>query len=151
MNSISLDSSALIEAERRSPEMLAALAQWRDSGVRLSISAVALAEWCVGWHAVKDPDRKARASRFFESFVDLLPVQHVVKRDALRTGEIVGKLKASGVTLEIADALIGCQALRRNRAVVTSNTRHFSQISGIEIVDPNEMAPDVEDVEGQKD
>lgn len=150
MNSIALDSQALIEAERGAPQMLEALAAWKSEGRLVSVSAVALAEWCVGWHAVKDPHRKARATRFFEAFVDQRPVQHVVKRDGLRTGEIVGWLKATGLTIEIADAIIGCQALRRGRAVVTGNIVHFSRIPGLEVVDPNKKAPG-DDAEGQKD
>jgi predicted nucleic acid-binding protein len=141
MKHLALDSQAIIDAERRAPHMLEALARWKADGIRLSVSAVAMAEWCVGWHAVKDPARKARASQFFASFLDLLPVIHVVKRDAVLTGEVMGLLKSKGITLDLADALIGCQSLRRGRAVVTANTAHFSHIPGLEVLDPKEKAP----------
>jgi tRNA(fMet)-specific endonuclease VapC len=141
MNAFSLDCDALIAAERQVPEMVAALDRWKADGSKLSVSAVALAEWCIGWHAIQDPAKKTRATRFFEDFVDRLPVHHVVKRDSLTVGQVLGALRAEGQTVALADGVIACQALRRGRAVVTSNVRHFSRIPGLEVVNPKEKAP----------
>lgn len=142
MKAYSLDCAALIAAERKDPAMVQALDQWSEEGVYLSISSVALAEWCVGWNAVKDPGRRLRAARFFEAFIAVLPIQHLTARDAIRTGEIAGLLRSEGKTVALPDALIACQALRRNLTVVTGNLRHFSQIPDLDLVSPNQKAPE---------
>jgi tRNA(fMet)-specific endonuclease VapC len=150
MKAYSLDCAALIAAERQDPDMLRAIDRWSEEGAYLSISSIALAEWCVGRNAVKDAGRRSRADRFFEAFIELLPIQHLTTRDAIRTGEIAGLLRSQGKTVALPDALIACQALRRNLTVVTGNIRHFSKIPGLEVVDSKEKAPDVEDAEGQE-
>jgi len=46
-----------------------------------------------------------------------------------------GRLKAKGVTLGLADLLIGVTALHHGHGVLTSNIRHFRAVPGLEVVE----------------
>jgi predicted nucleic acid-binding protein len=46
-------------------------------------------------------------------------------------GRVDGEAKGRGVTITVADLLIGCTALEMGFCVVTENVRHFKLIPGL--------------------
>jgi tRNA(fMet)-specific endonuclease VapC len=144
---ISIDTSILIHAERGDEAVMAALEARAASG-QFVVSSVALAEWLQGASAVKDAGKRVRARRFYDSVLSRIAVQPFTAEDAIEFGRTCGELRAKGVTVEFADGLIACQALRLGVAVMTSNVSDFSKIPGLEMVHPNEKAPDTEGQEG---
>jgi len=54
----------LIAFERRDPQVIAQFRAWDSSGWRFFVPSVALAEWLVGATAVRDPSKRAKATRF---------------------------------------------------------------------------------------
>jgi predicted nucleic acid-binding protein len=146
---ISIDTSILIHAERGDEATMAAL-EARSASGKIVVSSVALAEWLHGASAVKDAGRRVRARRFYDLVLSRIAVQPFTADDAIEFGRTCGELRAKGVTVDFADGLIACQALRLGVAVLTSNGSDFSKIPGLEVVDPKAKAPDVEDAEGQE-
>ncbi|MEI6340877.1 MAG: PIN domain-containing protein [Verrucomicrobiota bacterium] len=147
---VSIDTSLLIAIERGDRQAIAAFKSWHAKGWTGFVCSVALAEWLQGAHAVKDPVKKARADRFYDQHLSTLPVRSLSEQDAVVFGKTVGALRAHGKAVGFADGLIGCQALQYGVPVATYNVADFSVIPGLEIIDPNEKAPDVEDAKGQE-
>ncbi len=147
---LSIDTSLLVAAERGHSEAIAIFREWDAKGWVGFVSSVALSEWLVGVEAVRDDAKRAKARRFYDTYLSTLPVHPLTEEDAIVYGQSIGRLRAKGTTVDFADGLIGCQALRYGVPVATYNVRHFAQIPGLEVVSPNEKAPD-DDVEGQKD
>jgi tRNA(fMet)-specific endonuclease VapC len=146
---ISIDTSILIHAERGDKAAMAAL-EARSAFGQFVVSSVALAEWLQGASAVKDAGKRIRARRFYDLVLSRIAVQPFTAEDAIEFGRTCGELRTKGVTVDFADGLIACQALRLGVAVLTSNVSDFSRIPGLEIVHPNEKGPNVEGAKGQE-
>jgi len=69
-------------------------------------------------------------------------VHAFTEADAFTFGLTAGQMRAQEKTIDFADGLIGCQALQSGVAIATLNASHFSLIPGLEVVSPNEKAPD---------
>ena len=62
-----------------------------------------------------------------------LPIIAIDRDVAERAGEIARELRALGVTLNLADALIAAACLVHRLALVTLNVRHFEKVVGLEL------------------
>ena len=100
----------------------------------LAISALTLVELADGAsHAREESTRRLRG-RFISDLRSQLPVYPISAEIAFEAGMLNGQLRAVGVTLGLADLLIGVTALHHGHGVLTSNVKHFKAVPGLEVV-----------------
>ncbi|MCL2198576.1 MAG: hypothetical protein FWB80_06610 [Defluviitaleaceae bacterium] len=71
----------------------------------------------------------------FEKLCLELGVEGLSQADMDVAADIYDERKRRGAPIEDTDLLIAAQCLARTYTLVTNNTKHFSDISGLEIVD----------------
>jgi hypothetical protein len=109
MTGLTLDAGALIALDRDDRRVLVLLARARESSVRITIPATALAQ------AVRRPERQARLARLIrQPTTDVIPLDRV---DATH----VGRLLAASGTADVVDAHVVLCARRAGQGVVTSD------------------------------
>jgi predicted nucleic acid-binding protein len=109
MNGVTLDAGALIALDRDDRRVIVLLARAKDSGLRVTIPATALAQ------AIRRPSTQVRLVRLMrQPTTDLAPLDGP---DATSVGVL---LAASG-TADITDAHVVVCARRRRQAIVTSD------------------------------
>jgi tRNA(fMet)-specific endonuclease VapC len=127
---IIVDSSSLIAAERGQVD-LRALASRADE--ELAIAAITAAELLHGVHRLAGASR-ARAERFVESLLALLPVIPFDLDVARTHAALAASLSARGVTIGAHDLLIAATAVSLDFAVATRDTRSLRRIQGLDVL-----------------
>lgn len=133
-----LDTGLLIEAERGS-EPADALIQRLGSVFGesvIALSVVSVVEFTHGIYRAKLPEQRERRSRFAEDVFRVIAVHPVSLPIGMLAGRIHGEQAARGMTLGLADLLIGCTALHLGYDLATLNQKHFADIPGLSIVSP---------------
>lgn len=69
-------------------------------------------------------------TRSFLQVLDAYPADRAI---AERAGELVRELRTRGVTLGLADALVGATCLLHDLTLVTLNVEHFKPIPGLRL------------------
>lgn len=95
----------------------------------LCISAITLAELNFGAE-VKRSQKIRRAIRSFTKDVAVVPFDEA---SADRFAVVAAALATRGKAIGLYDTLVAAQALCLGLTVVTNNTRHFSQVPGLEV------------------
>ena len=131
---ICLDTNiAIYVINRRVPSVRHRLAEQLRLGTEVGFSAIALFELRYG-HVRSD--RRAEAERLLEEFlapgIAVLPFD---AEDATHAGDIRAHLESKGTPIGHYDYLIAAQARRRGATLVTLNTREFSRVPGLIVVD----------------
>jgi tRNA(fMet)-specific endonuclease VapC len=54
---------------------------------------------------------------------------------AVHCGRLLARLRASGTTIDTMDLLIGTAAVIDGAPLITRNSRHFSKVPGLQIVE----------------
>jgi len=132
-----LDTCILIDAERAGQDILNLIAwiRGKTGSGDVFISAVSLVEMAHGITRARS-ERHSRSRRLFlddvRSEIVILPVTEDI---AVRAGLLDGELQARGVTVGIADLLIGVTALHHGHGVLTNNVRHFRLVPGLEVLE----------------
>lgn len=131
---ICLDTNIAIYAiNRRVPSVRQRLAEQLRLGTEIGFSAIALFELRYG-HARSD--RPAEADRLLAEFLApgfvVLPFD---AEDAAHAGDIRAHLESKGTPIGPYDCLIAAQARRRGATLVTLNTRDFTRVPGLIVVD----------------
>lgn len=126
-----LDTNILIDVERRHRPTISFVSSIR--GEDLAISMMTYGEMLQGalWVA-HSPSAILQLERTIEG-IELLAVTKAVMQ---RYGFLRGSLRQVGISIAAADALIAATAIEERRTLVTRNTRHFSGIPGLELIDP---------------
>ena len=125
-----LDTNIVIFALRRSPGPLRE--QLRQESGRRAVSTVTVSELTYGAERSTDPV----SSRLdVERFLALVTVLAFDAAAAQHAGEIRAQLATAGTPIGGYDVLIAGHARSAGLAVVTNNTREFSRVTGIEILD----------------
>jgi len=130
-----LDSSVLIAAERQGKnarQVLTSLAQ-EVGETEVGISVVTLIELAHGAARADTPERKSFREKFIEELLTAMPVYPVTASMALRAGQLDGQNQARGISVPLADLLVGVAALELGYSVGTSNLRHFRQVIGLSV------------------
>jgi tRNA(fMet)-specific endonuclease VapC len=131
-----LDSSVVIAAERGANtvekliEQVVAVAGDQDA----ALSSVGLTELVHGVYRAQNPGMRLRRESFISELLRDLTVYPYTKETAMLAGRIDGEQQAKGVTVPIADLLIGATALSLGFAVLTVNPRHFRLIPGLPVL-----------------
>lgn len=123
-----LDTTVLIDHMRGDPTVAARLSSWLDEGHDLAVSCVNIAELEAGLL----PRERDHAARLL-GLMTFLPTD---PQAAIAAGAYQAQLRAQGVTLNTADALVAGTARRHGAALVTANTRDFP-MDDIQVLDPH--------------
>lgn len=98
----------------------------------IGISAITIAELQYGVHKSQHIEQNQRALEQF-----LIPLICIPFDDqaAVTYGGIRATLEAQGTPIGALDTLIAAQALSLDVALVTNNTREFSRVPGLQVID----------------
>jgi tRNA(fMet)-specific endonuclease VapC len=117
----------------RQPAVRAKFDAARAAGTPLVLSVIALFELRFGAANSARPGENQRAlEELLEGEIEILAFDPA---DAMEAGEIRAHLRASGRPIGPYDILIAAQARRRGATMVTSNTREFERVPGLQSVD----------------
>src|SRR3954454_15839339 len=131
---ICLDTNvAIYVMNRRVPSVRHRLAEQLRLGTEISLPAIVLFELRYGRAS---SNRQAEVDRLLAEFlapgIVVLPFD---AEDAAHAGDIRAHLESVGTPIGPYDYLIAAQARRRGAALVTLNTRAFSRVPGLLVVD----------------
>ena len=128
-----LDADVIIRAERGDFD----LRGWTK--VRVSedfqIAAITVAEL---WHGVERATAAYRDEReaFVRRVVDSLQILPYTETTAYEHARIWAELDASGRMIGYHDLIVAATAMECQSAVATFNERHFSRVSGLQVIRP---------------
>lgn len=124
-----LDTNILSELIKRRPNPHL-LSQLRSKPARsLFTSCICLMELRFGSALRKDAE--AFWQRINEEIISRINIVPFGEREALVAGDVLAELRKTGQSIGLEDVLIAACAISNKFAVVTANTRHFSQIRGL--------------------
>jgi tRNA(fMet)-specific endonuclease VapC len=131
---ICLDTNIVISIlSGRRPSFRHRLGEQMRAGTKVALPAVALFEMRYG---IVKSNRREHSERLLQRFlglgIDILPFD---AEDAAHASDIRGRLESAGTPIGPYDYLIAAQARRRGAALVTLNTRDFSRVPGLLVVD----------------
>lgn len=116
MPGVTLDAGGLIALDRDDRRMVVLLARARETGARVTVPALVLAQ------AIRRPDRQLRLARLIrQPTTDVIDLGRV---DATN----VGRLLAASGTSDIADAHVVICARRADQPVITSDPADLRQL-----------------------
>ena len=126
-----LDTNICIYIIKQQPESV--LKRFLDYQVGdISISAITLSELRYG---VAKSKHRAKNSKALDEFMIPLEILPFDEEAAQAYGEIRTSLEKAGIPLGAMDMLIAAHAVSQGLELVTNNTREFSRVSGLTIVD----------------
>ena len=126
-----LDTSFLIEAERRETE-IGQFVKNREEEV-FGISVISVAELLHGVHRADSTKRRLKRSAYVEKVIELFPIYNFEITTARIYSELWAELNKKGIPIGAHDLIIGSTALSLGFSVVTCNLRHFERIEGLKI------------------
>jgi predicted nucleic acid-binding protein len=131
-----LDSIAVVAAERqgKNARQLLESVALETGDDSIAISVIIVMDLAHGVTRGDTLERREKRQRFLDELLIGVPVQPIAAPIALRAGQIDGRSRASGVSIPLADLLIGVSAMELGYAVGTGNIRHLQLIPGLEIV-----------------
>jgi tRNA(fMet)-specific endonuclease VapC len=122
-----LDSSVLITAERRK----LTAAETIESVIKtigelpIVVSPVSIAEVGHGIYRANTPELRARRRLFLDELKATIPIHPVTESTAEIIARVGAEQAAKGITIPMADLIIGACALELGYSVGTSNVRDF--------------------------
>jgi tRNA(fMet)-specific endonuclease VapC len=130
---IIIDTSLLIASERLggdATELLRYLER-NFGGASAALSVISIVELAHGIYRAKQSVHAERRKRFTDGAAQLMTVHPVSLQIAMLAGRIHGQQLDRGITIDLADLLIGCTALYLDYELATANQKHFAQIPGL--------------------
>jgi tRNA(fMet)-specific endonuclease VapC len=128
-----LDADVLIRGEKGTFD----LKRWFASrpGENFEVAAVTVAEL---WHGVERATgaHRARRQQYLETLLAGLPVIPYTEQTAYEHARLWAQLETSGKMIGFYDIIVAATALERGSAVVTFNQRHFGQVKGLTVIEP---------------
>src|SRR5258708_2207752 len=128
-----LDSSVLVAAERQkrtTPEVIRSIRQIVGD-IPIVICALTVAELGHGIYRADTPERAHQRRQFLDELKAHVPIHPVTETTAEIIARIGGEQAAKGVTLPLADLIIGACASELGYAIPTSNLRDCRRIPGL--------------------
>ena len=131
-----LDSSVLIAGERRGETVKQVIDRLRAvvGDTESALSAISILELTHGIYRAKTQADRERRIAFAEELVRDMIVHPVSVAISQLAGRIEGEQAAKGVSIAVADLIIGATALHLGFDVVTLNVKHFVAIPGLKVV-----------------
>jgi tRNA(fMet)-specific endonuclease VapC len=133
---IVLDSSVLITAERRklTPADAIESVQRHVAEIPIVLCSLTLAEIGHGIYRANTEELRSRRRAFLDELKATVPVHPITAATAELIARIGGEQAERGITLPLADLIIGASALELGYAVGTSNLKDFERIPDLRIV-----------------
>lgn len=132
---IILDADVIISGEKN----IFDLRGWLESRAedRFAVAAITVAEL---WHGVERASANRRISRqkYLEAVVAVLPIIAYTEETAYFHARVWSNLEASGKIIGAYDLIVAATALQRGSVLATFNRRHFSQVNGLNIIEPKQ-------------
>ena len=128
-----LDSSVLVAAERqklKTPDVIRSIRQALGD-VSIVISALTVAELGHGIYRANNTARAQQRRQFLDELKAHVPIHPVTETTAEIIARIGGEQASRGITLPLADLIIGASAIELGYAVATGNVRDFGRIPGL--------------------
>ena len=126
-----LDTSVLIEAERREFQIEKFTEKREDEAFGLSV--ISVAELLHGVHRADSKKRRLKRSAYVEKVIELFPIYAFEVSAARIYAELWSDLAMKGIQVGAHDLIIGSTALSLGFSVTTYNMRHFDRIEGLKI------------------
>lgn len=131
-----LDSSVLIAGERRGETVKQVIDRVRVAcgDAESALSTISIIELTHGIYRAKTQADRERRRAFAEELIRDMIVHPVSVAISQLAGRIEGEQAAKGVSIAVADLIIGATALQLGFDVVTLNVKHFVVIPGLKVV-----------------
>jgi tRNA(fMet)-specific endonuclease VapC len=130
---IILDADVIIRGEKGTFD----LKGWVTShpNDRFEVAAITVAEL---WHGVERATGKHKVTRrrYLDAVLESLPIIPYTEQTAYEHARIWAELEASGKMIGFYDLIVGATALERGSQVATFNKRHFGQLRGLRVIEP---------------
>jgi len=126
-----LDTSVLIEAERRKFE-IDTFTENREEEI-FGLSVITVAELLHGVHRADSTRKRLKRSAYVEKVIELFPIYVFDISIARIYAELWSDLSKKGIQIGAHDLIIGSTALTLGFSVATFNIRHFERIEGLRI------------------
>ena len=127
-----IDTSVLIAVERGRLDP-ATLQHERDDE-EIAMAAITASELLHGAHRLKSAVSRARAERFIESLLALVPVIPFDLDVARVHARLDAELSAAGTQVGDADLMIAATAVALDYRIATRDMRSFPRIKGLDVV-----------------
>ena len=130
---IIIDADVIIRAEKGGFDLKNWLAKHPDED--FALAAITVAEL---WHGVERATGSRRRTRvhFLEEVVLSLPIFSYTEEIAYVHAKLWAQLAATGKMTGYYDLIVAATAVTRGSAVATFNTRHFSAVPGLKVIEP---------------
>jgi tRNA(fMet)-specific endonuclease VapC len=126
-----LDTSVVIEAERREFAIDKLINNREDEAFGLSV--ITIAELLHGVHRADSTKRRLKRSAFVEKVIELFPVYAFEVSIARIYSELWSDLSSKGFQIGAHDLMIGSTAISLGFSLATYNVRHFERIEGLKL------------------
>lgn len=124
-----LDTSFLIDVMEGKDEV-EEIEKEIDEGRQAATTAVSVMELREGIHLAESSEEEQEKVK---TLLEQYPSYAFTADEGREAGGILANLKEEGVSIEVADVMIGAIARNRMRTVVTANPDHFEEINGINV------------------
>jgi tRNA(fMet)-specific endonuclease VapC len=132
---IILDADVIIQGERGTFD----LGRWVSvhPEEKFEVAAITVAEL---WHGVERATgtHKANRKRYLQSLLNVLPIIPYTESTAFEHARIWATLESKGKMIGYYDLIVAATAQERGSTVATFNKRHFAQVRGLKVIEPNE-------------
>ncbi len=131
---IIIDADVVIRGEKGSFDFRKWVSSHPDD--QFAIAAITVAEL---WHGVERATvaHRSRREAYLRAIVGLMPVLPYTEQTAYEHARIWATLEASGRMIGFYDLMVAATAVERNSQVATFNTRHFSLVPGLKVIEPS--------------
>ena len=130
---IIIDADVIIRGEKGSFDTRGWLASQKTN--ELEVCAITVAEL---WHGVERATGKQRTIReeYLGAILGRLPIIPYSEQTAYQHARIWAELGATGKMIGFYDLIVAATAVERGSQVATFNKKHFSQVKGLQVVEP---------------
>lgn len=129
-----LDADVIIGGEKGGFDLEGWLISRADD--RFEVASVTVAEL---WRGVERASGARRAKRrgYLQAILGALPIIPYTEQTAYEHARIWAELDASGKMIGFYDVIVAATAMKRGSSVATFNKRHFSQVKGLTVIEPD--------------
>jgi predicted nucleic acid-binding protein len=126
----------LIAAERRKLTVaeIIEIVQGDIGELPMVVSPVTVAEVGHGIYRANTPELRAHRRLFLDELKATVPILPVTEATAEIIARVGGEQAAMGITIPMADLIIGACALELGYSIVTRNVRDFGRIPGLNLI-----------------
>ena len=131
---IILDADVVIRGEKGTFDLKKWVASLPDE--QFEIAAITVAEL---WHGVERATgaHRARRQRYLRSILNVLSIIPYTEDTAYEHARLWAELEATGRMIGFFDVIVAATALERECKVATFNTKHFAQVQGLAVIEPD--------------